>query len=140
MRGIVTAALAALVIGACTSGSAAVEEAPPAPGIPPGQEDLLLAMLGKGAQLPDGCKLGDGRVEYTFAEVGYACRFGEVVVELTHASQARAGDTETEYFAIAVIDGSPPESFTDWLAQRVYDREEDFEWLMPEAARETAKP
>ncbi len=101
------------------------------PRIPPGQEDLLLEMLGKKTSLPGSCKLEDGRVEYTVVEATYACSLGEVIVELAHASEATDTDVQTEHFAIAVLDGSAPNELIDTLAARVQQREASFVWEFP---------
>ena len=79
----------------------------------------------------DGCKLEDGVVEYTFVEATYACPNGEVVVELAHVSLADEKDTQTQHFAIAVLEGSPPPALVDKLAKSVHDREDRFVWTMP---------
>lgn len=101
------------------------------PSIPPGQEELLLKMLGKGTALPDGCRLTDGRVEYTVVEATYKCRAGEVVLELAHPSEAFRDDVQTEQFTFAVIDGSAPESLTDAVGALIRSGENDFEWTWP---------
>jgi hypothetical protein len=106
------------------------------PGIPPGQEDLLLDMLGKGVSLPGGCKVGDGRVLHTVVEMSYSCSRGDVVVELAHSSQALESEVQTRHFALSVLDGSAPASLIDVLSARILEREDEFEWVMPaEAAR-----
>ena len=99
------------------------------PGIPPGQEELLLGMLGKDARLPDGCSLENGLVDYNIVEASYKCRFGEVVVELIHASHANPADTTTEFFAISVLEGSASDDLTNALRARIQAREADFEWV-----------
>ncbi len=126
---VVTSVLALLAGGAV--GSTDVEAAPDAPGIPPGQEELLLEMLGKGAALPGGCEVKDVGIVYTVIEAHYACRHGEVVLELTHSSEAYDTDTQTADFAIAVLDGSPPPTLVDVLSLRVQEREGAFEWVIP---------
>jgi hypothetical protein len=102
-----------------------------APAIPPGQEDLLLEMLGKGAKLPDGCKLAAGEVDHTVIEATYDCPLGEVVLELAHPSEGQPTDQETEQFVFTVLNGSPPESLTDAVGALIRSREGEFEWKWP---------
>jgi hypothetical protein len=101
------------------------------PAIPPGQEELLLAMLGRGASLPDRCTLSDGQIDHTVVKATYTCPLGDVVVDLSHPDQAPENATETERFALVVDSGSPPESLLDALAANVRRREGEFEWLWP---------
>jgi len=56
--------------------------------IPPGQEELIGAMLGNGTALPGDCKLVTGSIEKTIVKARYACPSGEVVVELAHPAAA----------------------------------------------------
>lgn len=122
-------ALAAVAIGVGLGlGAAPADDGPV---IPPGQEELLLAMLGRGAALPDGCALADGRIEHTTLEATYTCALGDVVVRLAHPSGAPATATRTERFALAIDSGSPPVSLIDALAARVRAREAEFTWLWP---------
>lgn len=122
-------ALAAVAIGVGLGfGTAPADEGPV---IPPGQEELLLAMLGRGAGLPDGCTLADGRIEQRTVDASYTCPLGEVVVQLVHPSVAPAPAARTERFAIAIDSGSPPPSLTDALAARIRTREGEFTWLWP---------
>src|SRR5690349_90365 len=75
--------------------------------IPPGQEELLAAMLGKGAQLPDGCALGDGSIDGDAVRVTYHCPSGDVVLQLSHPSTRTLQSTVTNRFALTVLSGSP---------------------------------
>jgi len=116
-----------------------VTDAVESPAIPPGQEDLLLDMLGKGASLPGGCQIRDGRVQHTVVEVSYACKLGEVVVELAHSSAALESEVQTRQFALSVLEGSAPTSLIDVLSTRILEREDSFEWVLaPEAASDEA--
>lgn len=101
------------------------------PAIPPGQEDLLLDMLGPGAPLP--CELVDGQVNYTVIKLTYACAGGEVEYELAHRSKAGRGATPTDQFAITLTSGSPPPGFADALVSVIRSREAEFEWVLPAA-------
>jgi hypothetical protein len=95
--------------------------------IPPGQEELLTAMLGKGLTLA-GCTLTDGAVVYTKVEATYACSGGTAVFELMHPSMAPPSAVETDQFAITLQSGSPPRSLTDSLVSLIRAREDQFEW------------
>jgi hypothetical protein len=104
--------------------------------IPPGQEELLGTMLGKGLALPE-CELVDGKVNYTTIEATYACVGDWVVVELAHRSTATATATSTDFFAITPKSGSPPRGLVDALASLVRSREADFKWGWPAQDRNT---
>ena len=118
------------MIGLCVgAGRAAADDDGPV--IPPGQEELLLAMLGRGTALPDGCALADGRIEHTAVKATYTCPLGDVILVLSHPSVAPATATQTERFALTVDSGSPPISLTDALAARLRAREGEFTWLWP---------
>jgi hypothetical protein len=99
--------------------------------IPPGQEDLLLVMLGKGARLPEGCKLAAGEVDHTVIEATYDCPLGEVVLELAHPSEAQPSDKETEQFVFTVLEGAPPVNLTDAVGALIRSHEDEFEWKWP---------
>jgi hypothetical protein len=96
--------------------------------VPSGQEELLGQMLGKGATLPDGCKLTEGHVEHVTVKATYACPEGEVVFEVCHPSRAGAGATRTDRFAITLRSGSPPASLEPALVSLIRAREAAFEW------------
>jgi hypothetical protein len=122
--------------------------AQPAPGdgdavVPAGQEELLADMLGKGATLPGGCQLADGRVEYATVTAKYTCPNGEVVFELSHPSRAGGGAMETDRFALTPKSGSPPPELAPELVARIRAREAGFEWKWlggPPKARSRALP
>jgi hypothetical protein len=97
--------------------------------VPPGQEELISAMLGRGTTLPDGCKFAGGTVDGSIIRSTYTCPSGQVVVELTHASNAAETATQTEDFAITVQSGAPPEELTDVLASLIRSREPEFAWV-----------
>jgi hypothetical protein len=97
------------------------------PMIPPGQEELLLAMLGKGATLA-GCTLTGGEVVYTMVKATYACPGGEAVFELVHPSVAARSAIQTAQFAMTLESGSPPRSLADALVSRIRSQEDAFEW------------
>jgi hypothetical protein len=101
------------------------------PAVPPGQEDLLLEMLGKGANLPDGCKLKAGEIDHTVIEATYDCPLGEVVLELAHPSEAHDTDKETEQFVFTVLSGSPPVNLADAVGDLIRSHEGEFEWKWP---------
>jgi hypothetical protein len=99
--------------------------------IPPGQEDLLGAMLGKDGGLPGNCTLSTGDVQKTIVRATYACPKGDVVVELTHPDVAAAGTTRTEKFGVRIESGTPPSDFQNALLARIRERETDFRWTIP---------
>lgn len=99
--------------------------------IPPGQEALFAAMLGRGADLPDGCRFADGEIERTFVRGTYDCSGAASVIELRHTTDAPAAATRTEKIALVVIEGAPPAGLVTALGKLVREREGAFEWLQP---------
>jgi hypothetical protein len=97
--------------------------------VPPGQEELISAMLGHGASLPDGCKFAGGVVDGPTIQSTYTCPSGKVVLQLTHPTNAAETATQTEDFAITVQSGAPPEELTDVLASLIRSREPEFAWV-----------
>ena len=96
--------------------------------IPPGQEEILGAMLGKDGGLPGDCHLTTGDVEKTVVKATYACPGGEVVVELAHPAAAAENATRTEKFAVRIDRGTPPPDFQGALLARIRQRETEFRW------------
>jgi hypothetical protein len=101
------------------------------PAIPPGEEQLVATMLGRGMGLQY-CTLVRGGVEYSVIKATYSCISGEVTLELRHPRYATVTSTQTGKFAIAIQSGSPPPGFQDTLASFVRSGERDFEWSWPE--------
>jgi len=131
LHGFLTRAAAIGVLAACCAAPVGAAEDADTAGyvIPPGQEELLLTMLGRGASLPDGCSLTDGRVEYRTVKATYACPLGDVVIALSHPETGTDTSTATERFALIVDSGSPPNSLIDALAANVRKQEGSFEWV-----------
>lgn len=103
------------------------------PAIPPGQEELLAAMLGKGAALASGCKLTDGAIEHTLVRATYACPGGEVVLQAGHPSVAKGALVTTAHFALTTLSGTPPAALPGELSALIKAREAEFVWQMPPA-------
>lgn len=103
--------------------------------IPPGHEDFLAEMLGRGATLPGGCSFASGQIAHDKITVTYRCSGDEVAFVLQHPSKAPPQATITRRFAITLGSGSPPAGLGDELASRVRAREREFEWtwIGPEA-------
>ena len=101
------------------------------PAIPPGEEELIASMLGRGMALHD-CTLISGGVEYTTIKATYDCPGGEVTLQLDHRRNATATSTQTGQFAITVQSGSPPLGFGDALASLIRSQEDDFQWSWPQ--------
>jgi hypothetical protein len=96
--------------------------------IPPGQEELLSEMLGRGATLPGECTFRGGQADPRAIRASYTCAGGEVIVELRHPDAAPADAVRTARFAIMERGGSPPPALIEALAQRIRSRETAFEW------------
>lgn len=103
------------------------------PVIPPGQEALILDMLGGGAPIA-GCKLLGAEVQKTTIAARFACEGAprEIAIELRHAGGGAAATATTARFAIAARER--PE-LAAAIAERVRSREARFLWdaLEPDA-------
>ncbi|MDX2166790.1 MAG: hypothetical protein SF182_06990 [Deltaproteobacteria bacterium] len=99
--------------------------------IPPGQEELFAAMLGRGAALPDGCTFSTGQIEQSVVRGAYECPGGTVTFELRHLSAAPADATRTEKLALVTIGGTPPAALLETLEGRIRQREGEFVWVVP---------
>src|SRR6185369_9176917 len=108
--------------------------------IPPGQEELVGAMLGNGAVLPGDCKLDSGNLEKTTIKATYACSGGDVVVALAHPAAAPANATRTEKFALWVERGTPPADLQSVLLSRIRERESQFRWIVYPPTTPRAEP
>jgi hypothetical protein len=119
----------------CTGATAAAQNADDRgsfePAIPPGQEHLLIDMLGTGAALPGDCELASGVADFITIKATYTCAAGDVVIHLVHPDKAPAAAVKTERFALSVHSGSPPPKLTETVATFVRAREGDFEWTSP---------
>jgi hypothetical protein len=126
-------ALSCLCVAALTTPAFAEEDAAQVStaAIGPGQEEILLTMLGKGAKIPDGCKLASGEVDHTVVEATYTCPLGRVVLELAHPSEGQATDKETDQFVFTVLEGSPPADLADEVGALIRSHEGEFEWKWP---------
>ncbi len=122
-------------------GSAAMADEPAAnqdeyegitePVIPPGQEDLLADMAGRGATLPADCTMASGEIDGRQVKVTYACPSGSVVVEMVHPSTLGGDAPHSEQFALRVASGSAPPELLPALLERIREREKPFVWRLP---------
>lgn len=123
-------AVTAVIALLCAPAFAQEETVADEPAIPPGQEQLLLEMLGLGASLP-ACDLVDGQVQYTKIKATYGCDQSEIEYELTHPGDAGRDAIRTDQFAITRKSGTPPEGFENALVSLIRSREAEFEWYWP---------
>jgi len=108
--------------------------------IPPGQEELVGAMLGSSVALPGDCKLVTGNLEKTTITATYACPSGDVVVVLTHPAAAPTNATRTEKFALRIERGTAPADLQNVLLSRIREREGQFRWTTYPGAMPRAEP
>jgi tetratricopeptide (TPR) repeat protein len=103
--------------------------------IPPGNEALVAAMLGSGADLPGKCSLGGAAIDRTKIVATYACDGRKATIELVSPSSREAGAAaaRTAQFALIARD-DPPKALVDDVAARVAAREKDWRWVSAEAA------
>lgn len=109
-------------------------DTPPAPEgavVPPGKEELLADMLGRGAALPGRCTFASGSIEHAVVRGRYDCPAGGVVLELRHPDTAPADVPRTGKFAIVLLSGAPPAGLVEALQSRLRTGEGAFEWLVP---------
>ena len=99
------------------------------PVVPPGQDNLLAAMLGRGLQLPDGCAFGNGVADGAVVRVSYACPYGDVVFALVHPSSPWASDVQTDRFALTLQSGSASDALVASLMSLIRAREGAFQWI-----------
>jgi tetratricopeptide (TPR) repeat protein len=125
------------IAGGATSGAAGAAGAPPAPPapdlpkarvIPPGQEALILALLGDGEDLA-GCRHESAAVEQTHVRASYRCGDRSVPVHLRSADDPAAPPTaeRTAQFAVVVGEGAPP-GFAAAVAASVRAHEGPWRW------------
>jgi hypothetical protein len=126
--GMAACALAGLLV---TATSATEGEPLPydEPVVPAGQDELLSTMLGRGAQLPDGCKFAGGGADGPLIRSTYTCPSGEVVYHIVHPDNATEAAIETERFAIMIDSGAPPTTLIETLASLMRSSEGEFEWV-----------
>jgi len=96
--------------------------------IPPGQEEVLAGMLGRGASLPGPCNLAGAEVDHNIIKSTYNCPQGEVVFELRHPSEAPNGASQTAQFGVVLRSGTPPDGFIDALVALIRSKEGAFQW------------
>jgi len=129
--GLCGAAVAAFLVAAPFQSGSAQEAEPTAryeAVVPPGQDELLSVMLGRGAMLPDDCRFNGGGADGPLIQAKYACPGAEVAFELVHPSVATDEATETEQFALTLTSGNAPEGLADALTWLIRSKESTFEW------------
>jgi hypothetical protein len=97
--------------------------------VPPGQDDLLAAMLGRGISLPDGCAFAGGQADGAVIRAAYACPTGAVVFELVHPTSQAASNVQTASFALTLQSGSPSDALVVALMSLIHSREGSFQWI-----------
>ena len=130
-RGVALAAALCALLAASVVAAGDDDHPTGEPAIPPGEEGVIAAMLGRGMMVNE-CTLIRGGVEYTVIKATYNCLAGEVTLELGHPRYATAASIQTGQFAITVQSGSPSAGFQDALASRVRSQEQNFAWSWPQ--------
>jgi hypothetical protein len=102
-----------------------------APGhvVPPGQEDLVAGMLGRG-ELLDGCRLIEVDMQPEAVVGTYRCEGSgdPIAVVLGHPSSGHGAAFTTAKFAVSVR-GPAPTGLLDALRSRITEREAAWPWL-----------
>lgn len=122
-----SAACAAFCLALVGASLAAADDNEPV--VPPGQDNLLAAMLGRGLQLPDGCAFGNGVADGAVVRVSYACPYGDVVFALVHPTSPWASDVQTDRFALTLQNGTPSDALVGALMSLIRAREGAFQWI-----------
>lgn len=97
-------------------------------GLPPGQEELIAAMLGRGAALPGGCRWEGASIDGDRVSARYRCDGGEATLTLLHARAAAAGALRLGNTALVPGPGAPTE-LVRAVAGRVGEREAQLRWM-----------
>jgi hypothetical protein len=97
--------------------------------IPPGREELLGKILGVGTELPGGCHLVKGDIQFSVVNATYDCDGSQVVVQFAHPDQAGpAPAVTTKRFAIRSESGTAPPDLLAGLEERARAQEGPFAW------------
>lgn len=97
--------------------------------IPPGREELLGKILGVGEELPGGCHLVKGDIQFSVVNATYDCEGSQVVVQFAHPDQAGPGPAvTTRRFAIRSESGMTPPNLLAALEERATAQEGQFAW------------
>jgi hypothetical protein len=135
-RGLALAAVLWTVLATSVVAADDDDTATAEPVIPPGEEQVAAAMLGRGTGLQY-CTLLSGGIHDNVISGIYNCVGNEVRVELANPRNATATSIETGQFAVTV-QGSPTAGFQDDLISRVRSAEGNFQWAWPQ--RDAAPP
>jgi hypothetical protein len=127
LRRLVPAAALCVLLCAHVVAATDGDDPPGEAAIPPGEEELIASMLGRGIAL-HGCTLVRGGIEYTVVKAAYDCPDGEVSLQLQHPRNATEPSVQTARFAITLESGSPPREFAHALASRIRSQEGGFQW------------
>jgi hypothetical protein len=95
--------------------------------IPPGQEELLAEMLGRGMALPGGCRFDGADADGAIVTARYACDAGRAVIELRPPGDAPTA-LRTQQFTIVVRGRSVPAGLSEAVAELIRAREARLEW------------
>lgn len=98
--------------------------------LPPGQDDLVAGLLGRGAALPGGCAWQAAAIDHDRVVSRYDCGGRVVEVQLVHASVAPAGASVAGSTALVAGPGAPP-ALVDALAARLRARDAALTWARP---------
>lgn len=103
--------------------------------IPPGQEELLGTMVGRGSTPLGGCQFGSASTEKSFVRVRYRCEGArDVSVELRHADADGDALVRTSQFAIVATDGEVPSSLVAALEGNIRASESKWQWVKSRTA------
>lgn len=106
--------------------------------IPAGQEELILTMLGRGKELPDGCELANVSVNVSLIVASYRCSGQTVTLELEHPSVAKRSARKTAAFSISPGEGQPSKALVETVAASLQRHEEQFRWIRPVVEQQSA--
>jgi hypothetical protein len=96
--------------------------------VPPGQEELVAEMLGRGQPM-GGCRLTQVDMKPASVEGAYQCQddAGTVGIVLEYPSSGKRAAFTTHEFAVSTRD-EPPAELLEGLRRRIIEREADWRW------------
>lgn len=129
-------AIVAVTLAAATAGAQDLHYA-----IPPGQEDLLADMLGRGVPLPGPCRWDGASVESVRIRARYVCDRSASREELilVHPTVAPPDAVRTARFALIDPRHALPAAVITEIASRVRAREARWMWSLPESASDPGR-
>lgn len=98
--------------------------------IPTGQEELVLEMLGRDVDLPDGCTVQGASIEVSTIIANYACTNGPARILLEHPDVGKQELGRTTAFSLVAGEPAPSRALVDAVGANVRTHEGRFQWKL----------